>query len=569
MKNLKLKTKIIILAVLILVVFTSFILAFVLPKANNLMREKTVEKLEQLVDLPLSEINRQYALFTSGAISEDEAKANALAAIENFRYDEVEYFWVNNIEGIMLMHPIKPELDNTNILSMQDPDGKYIFQEMIDVVKKNLQGTVDYQWPKPGSEKPQPKISFVKEFEPWGWVIGSGVYVDDLKVIERGLLIQVGFSSMGIIVLAIVIMLLIIIPLNKSLKHITEGTQKYAELDFSEDISLLSKDELGGIANSFEKVRSELIHMIQNLKQISGQLDQRAGIINMSVSKLEAATETTSQSVEDISAVIQETSASMFQVNQTVDEAKDAIEVVATKASDGALKASSVSDRALTLKRDAEKSSLDAKTIYETVKERLQDAIEKAKAVEKINEFLVGILNISSQTHLLALNASIEAARAGEAGRGFSVVATEIGKLADESTGMVSNIQVTVNFIKEAVGNLVEDSTEILNFVEGTVLGDYQKLIEIGEQYNLDAAAFNDIMLELSAISEELSSSMATIATSVSEVSLATEQEAEQIDRVQTMTATVSESASEVSASTIANNEVVKSLNEMISKFKV
>lgn len=569
MKNLKLKTKIIILAVLILVVFTGFILAFVLPKANNLMREKTVEKLEQLVDLPLSEINRQYALFTSGAISEDEAKANALASIENFRYDKVEYFWVNNIEGIMLMHPIKPELDNTNILSMQDPDGKYVFQEMIDVVKKNLQGTVDYQWPKPGSDKPQPKISFVKEFEPWGWVVGSGVYVDDLKAIERNLLIQVGFSSMGIIILAIVIMLLIIIPLNKSLKHITEGTQKYAELDFSEDISLLSKDELGGIANSFEKVRSELIHMIQNLKQISGQLDQRAGVINLSVSKLEAATETTSQSVEDISAVIQETSASMFQVNQTVDEAKDAIEVVATKASDGALKASSVSDRALSLKRDAEKSSLDAKTIYETVKVRLQDAIEKAKAVEKINEFLVGILNISSQTHLLALNASIEAARAGEAGRGFSVVASEIGKLADESTGMVSNIQVTVNFIKEAVGNLVEDSTEILNFVEGTVLGDYQKLIEIGEQYNLDAAAFNDIMLELSAISEELSSSMATIAASVSEVSLVTEQEAEQIDRVQTMTATVTESAGEVSASTIANSEVVKSLNEMISRFKI
>ena len=569
MKNLKLKTKIIVLAVMILAVFMSFILVFVLPKANNLIEEKTVEKLEQLVDLPLAEINRQYALYTSGAISVDEAKATALASIENFRYDEIEYFWVNNLEGIMLMHPIKPEMDNSNILDLQDPDGKYFFQAMVDIVKKDGQGTVDYQWPKPGSEEPQPKISFVKEFKPWGWIVGSGVYVDDLKAIERNLLMQVGLSSMGIVFLAVLIMILIIIPLNKSLKHITEGTQKYAELDFSENIALFSKDELGGIATSFEKVRSELIQMIQNLKGISSQLDQRAQVISVSVDKLEEATVTTSESVEDISAVIQETSASMFQVNQTVDEAKDAIEVVATKASDGALKGSSVSDRALNLKRDAEKSNLDAKTIYDTVKVRLQDAIEKAKAVEKINEFLVGILNISSQTHLLALNASIEAARAGEAGRGFSVVAAEIGKLADESTGMVSNIQVTVDYIKEAVGNLVDDSTEILNFVEGTVLGDYQKLIEIGEQYNEDATAFNDIMLELSAISEELSSSMATIATSVSEVSQATEQEASQIDRVQNMAITVSKSAKEVSESTEANQEVVKALNDMISKFKI
>ena len=569
MKNLKLKTKIITLVILILAVFMGFILIFVLPKANGLIEEKTVQKLEQLVDLPLSEIQREYDLYQSGAISEADAKQNALEVIKSFRYEEVEYFWVNDLDGIMLMHPIKPELDGTNVLGIQDPDGKYLFQEMLDVAKVNGEGNVHYQWPKPGSEAPQPKISFVKVFEPWGWVVGSGVYVDDLKAIEQGLFRDVMIALAVIVVFSIVIMAFIILPLNKNLKKITEETSKYAALDFSEKMSILSKDELGGISASFEKVRSELIQMVTNLKSISTQLDQSAQEISVSSGELEEASESTSLSVTDISAVIEETSASMHQVNQTIDEARDAIEVVASKASDGALNASSVSDRAVKLKNDAELSEKDAIGIYEEVKEKLEVAIKKAEEVDKINEFLEGILRISSQTQLLALNASIEAARAGEAGRWFAVVAGEISKLADESTDMVGGIRVTVDFIKDTVGNLVNDANSILTFVEERVLKDYKKLIEIGDQYNVDANAFNDIMLELSAISEELSSSMTTIATSVSEVFKATEQEAEQIDRIQAMTITVAENASLVSGSTEENHAIVKELNDMIAKFKV
>jgi methyl-accepting chemotaxis protein len=437
----------------------------VLPKANGLIEEKTVQKLEQLVDLPLSEIQREYDLYQSGAISESDAKQNALEVIKSFRYEEVEYFWVNDLDGIMLMHPIKPELDGTNVLSIQDPDGKYLFQEMVDVAKANGEGNVHYQWPKPGSEAPQPKIYFVKVFEPWGWVVGSGVYVDDLKAIERGLFRDVMIALAVIVVFSIIIMAFIILPLNKNLKKITEETSKYAALDFSEKMSILSKDELGGISASFEKVRSELIQMVTNLKSISTQLDQSAKEISVSSGELEEASESTSLSVTDISAVIEETSASMHQVNQTIDEARDAIEVVASKASDGALNASSVSERAVKLKNDAELSEKDAIGIYEEVKEKLEIAIKKAEEVDKINEFLEGILRISSQTQLLALNASIEAARAGEAGRGFAVVAGEISKLADESTNMVSGIRVTVDFIKDTVGNLVTDANSILTFV--------------------------------------------------------------------------------------------------------
>jgi len=569
MRNLKLRTKIIIMAALILTVFMGFITFYILPNVNQLIEERTIDKLMELTDVATSEIKRQYALFTAGEKTEEEAKLDAIASIKALRYNETDYFWINTLQGTMVMHPTNPALDGTDILGIQDPDGKYLFKEMVTIVKAEGSGVVPYQWPKPGSEKPQPKISYVASVSAWDWIVGTGVYVDDLKAIERQLLIQVLIASAVILLLAVGILLLIVLPLNKNLKHITVQAQKYADMDFREDIALSTKDELGTISHAFESVRSELITIIGNLGKVSDQISGSSNNVATSVITLKDSTIETSQSITEISAVIEETTAAMHQVDETVEEARNAIEVIASKASDGALNAASVSERAVVLKRDAESSENTAKKIYHDVKERLEKAIEQAKEVEKINTFLEGILSISSQTHLLALNASIEAARAGEAGRGFSVVAGEIGKLADESTTMVSSIQQTVNFTKEAVAALVNDSTNILDFIETHVLGDYQKLIKIGEQYNDDASVFNDIMMELSAISQELTSSMTTIAANVNSVSQASEQEAEQIEKILAMTESVKSSTEVLDHGVRANKESVVQLESAMSRFKI
>lgn len=569
MRHLKLRSKIVILATLILVVFMGFITLYVLPKVNRLIEDRTIDKLIELTDVATSEVKRQHALFVSGQKTEIQAKQDAIESVKAFRYDLDDYFWINTIDGNMVMHPTNPALDGTNVLGMQDPDGKYLFQEMVDLVNSNGSGVVPYQWPRPGSAEPQPKISYVTLVDGWDWVIGTGIYVDDLYEIERQLLIQVLIAAMVILLLAAVIVLVIVVPLNKNLKHITIQTQKYAQMDFREEVSLATRDELGVISGAFEKVRAELIDVIGNLNNVSGRIGESSDHIGTSILTLKESTVETSQSITEISAVIEETTAAMHQVDETIEEARDAIEVIASKASDGALNASSVSERAVLLRTDAEGSEKVAKQIYNDVKSRLEKAIEQAREVDKINTFLEGILNISSQTHLLALNASIEAARAGEAGRGFAVVAGEIGKLADDSTNMVSSIQKTVDFTKEAVAALISDSNSILTFIESHVLGDYEKLIKIGEQYNDDASVFNDIMMELSAISQELTSSMTTIAANVNSVSQASEQEAEQIERILTMTEAVKRSTERLEKGIHENGESVQQLESVISKFRI
>jgi len=544
-------------------------LLYILPKVNGLIEERTEVKLEELVDVAMSEIRNQQALVDAGVKTEEAGRKDALSAIGNYRYSETEYFWVNDVNGMMLNHPIATDLNNTNVLGMQDPDGKYFFQEMLDVVESQGGGAVYYQWPKPGNEEPQPKMSFVEKEDRWGFIVGTGIYIDDLKAIEKQINTTTLIVSLVIIVLSLILVLLIIIPLNKTLMNIIENTERYKSYDFTSDIQVRSTDELGAIGESFNKVSYGLKELLKSMIETSKELTGDSIEISDSMVALQDKTDDTLQSTTDISAVIEETSAATQQVSETIIEAKDAITIVAEKASEGASRVNDVSKRADQLKKSSLKSSEEAQSIYVDVKNRLENAIVNAKKVDKINLLLEDILSITSQTNLLALNASIEAARAGDAGRGFAVVANEVGKLAEQSAQLVVDIKQTVDFIQGSVNTLIDDSSDILGFIESKVLLDYKKLIDIGEQYSADATEFNGIMMELSAISEELTGSMETISTSVTEVRMATEQEADEVSNILVMTEEVTERTERVTKILVENIRMIKELDALISKFKI
>ncbi|MEO7125345.1 MAG: cache domain-containing protein [Nakamurella sp.] len=147
---------------------------------SSIMTERQAAT-RSVVQVALGVVQYFGGLQTSGKMTQAEAQKSAIDAVRGLRYSGQEYFWINDMHPTMVMHPIQPELDGTDLTENKDPNGKYLFVEFVTVVKAHGAGFVDYLWPKPGAANPQPKVSYVAGYQPWGWVIASGVYVDDVR----------------------------------------------------------------------------------------------------------------------------------------------------------------------------------------------------------------------------------------------------------------------------------------------------------------------------------------------------------------------------------------------------
>ena len=306
--------------------------------------------------------------------------------------------------------------------------------------------------------------------------------------------------------------------ITKPIDELTLIITKTANFDFTRNANgkkLYSrKDETGFMANEIHIMRKNLREMVASI-QDAGQK------INENVSELNEVTDTVNQMCSDNSATsqqlaagMQETAATTVTINENVSQIKGEAETINAMAEEGAKNSETVMDRALQLRTKTVTASNKTMDIYNSVKEKAEKAIEGSKAVEKINELTGTIMEISSQTGLLALNASIEAARAGEAGKGFAVVATEIGSLADQTSQAIANISAIVKEVNEAVGNMSECLEETTEFLEKSVSADYKEFEQVSEQYKDDANVFKNSM-------EGIKTSMAQLAGAIEQIASA------------------------------------------------
>ena len=306
--------------------------------------------------------------------------------------------------------------------------------------------------------------------------------------------------------------------ITKPIDELTLIITKTANFDFTHNANsrkLYSrKDEIGIMA-------AEMHIMRKNLREMVASIQDAGQKINENVSELNEVTDTVNQMCSDNSATSQQLAAGMQEpaattvtINENVSQIKGEAETINTMAEEGAKNSETVMDRALQLRTKTVTASNKTMEIYNSVKEKAEKAIEGSKAVEKINELTGTIMEISSQTGLLALNASIEAARAGEAGKGFAVVATEIGSLADQTSQAIANISAIVKEVNEAVGNMSECLEETTEFLEKSVSADYKEFEQVSEQYKDDANVFKSSM-------EGIKTSMAQLAGAIEQIASA------------------------------------------------
>ncbi|MDR0220785.1 MAG: methyl-accepting chemotaxis protein, partial [Lachnospiraceae bacterium] len=329
------------------------------------------------------------------------------------------------------------------------------------------------------------------------------------------------------------------------------------------------KDEIGNLAKNIEAMRQGLIDTISGIIHSSKVLDDSVTSTNNTLNVLNDRITDTSAATQELSAGMQETGASAQEMSATAAEIERAVETVAEKAEDGASKSGEIHNRAAQLGKDVNSSIDKSNNIFNEIKKALDQALEDSKAVDEINALADAILGITSQTTLLALNASIEAARAGEAGRGFAVVANEISALADNSKNTVTQIQAITKVVMAAVNALASSSTNLLNFVSNDVMKDYQDMIKAAESYSNDAVYVSDMTSDLSATSEELLASVQVLMRAISEVAAAAQEGARTTSVVAEQTTDVSINAQTIVENMRETSQTSQELSNLVDKFKL
>lgn len=386
---------------------------------------------------------------------------------------------------------------------------------------------------------------------------------------------MVVINSIAIAVFVVIGSIFVILLSNKLVKPIvnfSNAMNTVSKGDFTVEIPekyLKYKDEIGVLGNSIESMKEGMKSLVGNVNVEAKSIENVVESINENVNSLSLQTDEVSSTTQQLSAGMEETAASSEEMTAMSHEIETAIQSISKKAEEGALAASEINTRAVAMNKEFFEAKQKADSVFESTRNSLSKAIENSKVVEQINILSESIMEITDQTNLLALNAAIEAARAGESGRGFTVVADEIRKLAEQSKDTVAEIQKIAEKVKVAVEDLATNSSNLLGFVTTDVDRDYNKALEVSEKYSEDAKYLDDMVVEFSATSEELLASIDGVLRTIEQVSIAASEGAEGATNIAERVVTMSQKGSEVLDLSNVSKEGAQKLMKEMSQFKI
>ncbi|PAU63103.1 chemotaxis protein [Pseudomonas indica] len=408
------------------------------------------EKTQHVVESAAGILHYYHGLEQAGGLSREDAQKQAMELIRGLRYDKDDYFWINDLAPRMVMHPTNPKLEGQDLSGIKDPDGKALFNEMVRVAKSQGAGMVDYRWPKPGSSDPVPKISYVELFQPWGWIIGSGVYVDDLQAEFR----QQALKATGVGIAIVVVMALLLGVIVRSItRPLQEAVHAMADIasgegDLTRNLDPQGQDELSALASHFNAFTDKLRRVIQQSLQAAGTLDQAARSLGGVAGDALQHSQQQSQQMELVATAINEVTYGVQDVAKNAEHAASEVRAAEEQARHG--------------QQNIDTSLRQIDQLSATIDQAVQVIQSLAQESTQIGSVLEVIRSIAEQTNLLALNAAIEAARAGEQGRGFAVVADEVRLLAQrtqQSTAEIHSMIERLQTNSEAAVKVIHDSS--------------------------------------------------------------------------------------------------------------
>ncbi|PKG22834.1 methyl-accepting chemotaxis protein [Niallia nealsonii] len=348
---------------------------------------------------------------------------------------------------------------------------------------------------------------------------------------------------------------------TKKLHKIIQYTRDLESGNLAETIEINGQDEFAMISNSLTKTMNNVRQLMEELKERTSNVNSNSDELSATITELIYIMDDVKETTNEMAQGSVELSATTQQIGASVEQIEVSTKLLAEKANEGEDTAEEIKKRATQVREDASISASSSYDIYTEKAEKIKGSIQQAAVVEEIKVLADTIGNIAGQTNLLALNASIEAARAGDAGRGFAVVAEEIRKLAEQSSKSVNNIRKITSQVQDAFSDLIDNSKDILDYMDTKVKPDYEKLVQIGERYEHDAEFINQMSYEIAQASSEM-------ATAIEEVNLA----------IQSVTATSQQSAagteeilhniSEVSLAIKETAEMVEDQNNVTSNLK-
>ena len=565
-KNWRIQYKIMLISVISVAVMVTGLFAYLLPLIETRIMNEKKDATRHIVELAMGIVEHQNADVKAGKISLEQAQREAAGLLKHLRYEKKEYVWINDLGKPvprMIMHPTVPALDGTVLddakfnkaTSMSDGlqdasqkiEMKNLFVTFNEVVGRAGNGFVNYEWPKPKAgggttAELYTKLSYVKKFEPWGWVLGSGIYIDDVKKdIDAVKWILVGLNIFFAF-LMFAICYFISSGITRTLGYVDTSLEDMArgDGDLTRRLIVEREDETGSLARSFNDFLDNLKAIVVRINQSAIAVAGSAENLNRSSAEIANATERAASQSTSVAIACEEMALTSAQIAGNCIRTAE----ISSHATRTAMNGSDVVEHAVqSIQRITVKVQQSAKTVASL-----------GIRSEQIGNIVSTIEDIADQTNLLALNAAIEAARAGEQGRGFAVVADEVRALAERTTKATREIGEMIKAIQKET-QLAVDAME-----EG---------VQEVERGTADAARSGQALEDIISQVGDLTSQINQIATAAEQQTSATNQISKSMHRITEAVSGASKSSQDTAGAANELSQMAGALKHVVAQFRM